>query len=130
MLARPDSVLWAPYADYVKVDLGYANPTGFVTAQAIMSLIEIAVLLVGLALRRRPAGVLLVCVVSVLTAAKTLLIFLVEVVTHGHGVGHNPTGKLVLMYVLPNSVWIVVPLVVAIVTGRSLLAAWERQRLA
>ncbi len=125
VLARPDFFLWAPYDNYVKVDLGYAHPTGFVNAQAIMSLLEIAVVLVGLALRRRPVGALLVCITSVLTAAKTLLIFLVELVTHGAGVGHNPTGKLVLMYVLPNSVWVVVPLVVAFVTGRRLLAAWE-----
>jgi hypothetical protein len=125
VLARPDFVLWAPYDDYVKVDLGYAHPTGFVNAQAIMSLMEIAVVVVGLALRRRPVGALLVCIASVLTAAKTLLIFLVEIVTHGQGVGHNPTGKLVLMYVLPNSVWIVVPLVVAYVTGRRLLAGRE-----
>jgi hypothetical protein len=121
VLARPSFFLWAPYKQYVTVDLGYAHPDGFVRAQAIMSLFEIAVLLVGLAWRRRPVGVLLVCVVSALTAAKTLLIFLIEVVTHGQGVGHNPTSKLVLMYVLPNAAWVVMPLFVAYVTGRSLV---------
>lgn len=125
VLARPDVFLWAPYDTYVKVDLGYANPTGFVTAQAIMSLLEIAVLLVGIALRRRPVGVLLVCVVSALTAAKTVLIFLVEIVTGGQGVGHNATGDLVLMYALPNAAWVVMPLVVAYATGRALLAAYR-----
>ena len=125
VLARPDFVLWAPYDQYVKIDLGYAHPDGFVRAQAVMSLLEIAVLLVGIALRRRPVGVLVVCVVSALTAAKTLLIFLVEIVTVGKGVGHNATGDLVLQYVLPNTVWIVVPLVVTYVTGRALLAAYR-----
>lgn len=123
VLARPDSFLWAPYDTYTKVDLGYAHPDGFVRAQAVMSLVEIAVLLVGVALRRRPVGVLIVCIVSALTAAKTLLIFLIEIVTNGQGVGHNATSDLVLKYILPNSAWIVVPLVVTYVTGRSLLAA-------
>jgi hypothetical protein len=121
VLARPDVFLWAPYDTYVKVDLGYAHPDGFVKAQSIMSLLEIAVLVVGVALRRRPVGVLLVCVTSVLTAAKTLLIFLVEIVTHGKGVGHNATSDLVLKYILPNSAWVVMPLVVAYVTGRLLV---------
>lgn len=125
VLARPDVFLWAPYDQYVTIDLGYANPDGFVKAQAVMSLLEIAVLVVAVALRRRPAGVLLVCLVSALTAAKTILIFLVEIVTGGQGVGHNATGDLVLMYVLPNAAWVVMPLVVAYVTGRSLLAAYR-----
>jgi hypothetical protein len=59
--------------------------------------------------------------VSALTAAKTLLIFVIELVTGGQHVGHNPLGDLVLLYILPNTVWVVMPIVVAFATGRALL---------
>jgi hypothetical protein len=111
----------------VTVDLSYGDPgNGFVRAQAIMSLLEIAVVAVALWLRRRPLGVLLVFGVSLLTAAKTMLILLIEVVTRGEHVGHNPTADLVFLYLVPNGVWIVVPLLVAGSTGRTLLSARHR----
>ena len=127
VLFRPDSFLWAPYDKYVTVDLGYGDPSnGFVRAQAIMSLVEIAVLLVGLWQRRHPLGVLLVFGVSLLTAAKTMLILMIEVVTRGEHVGHNPAADLVFLYLVPNGAWIVVPLLVAWSTGRTLLSACHR----
>jgi len=127
VLFRPGWFLWAPYDKYVTVDLSYGDPgNGFVRAQAIMSLLEIAVVVVALWLRRRPLGVLLVFGVSLLTAAKTMLILLIEVVTGGAHVGHNPAADLVLLYLVPNGVWIVVPLLVAKSAGRTLLSACHR----
>jgi hypothetical protein len=122
VLARPDSFLWAPYDRYIQIDLGYAHPDGFVRAQAIMSLLELGLVALALAWRRRASGVLLAIVASALTAAKTILIFTIELVTGGQHVGHNATSDLVLLYVAPNVVWVVVPIVVSVVLGRRLIA--------
>jgi hypothetical protein len=133
VLSRPHSMpggslafLWAPYAKYVTVDLGYADvKNGFVIAQALMTCGEAAVTILGLVLSfrasRRQLAALLVFAGSLLTCTKTLLIFLIEVVTGGEHVGHNPLGDLVLLYVLPNSLWVVVPALASVVTGRQLL---------
>jgi len=122
VLLHPASVLWQPYEKYVTVDLSYAHRGGFVRAQAIMSLVEVAIALVAIALRRRPLARLLVFAVSVLTAAKTLLILMIEVVTGGESVGHNALGDLILLYLVPNGFWVIVPVLIAVSTGRSLLA--------
>ena len=122
VLARPDSFLWAPYDRYIQIDLGYAHPDGFVRAQAIMSLLELALVALAIAWRKQPRGVLLAIIASALTAAKTLLIFLIELVTRGQHVGHNSAADLILLYVAPNLVWVVVPIVVSVVLGRRLIA--------
>ena len=132
VLLRPASMpggalafLWIPYETYITVDHSYGDlGNGFVWAQAMMSLLELAVLAVGLVLharRRHAVATLLVFTVSVLTGAKTLLILLIEAVTGGAHVGHNPAADLVLLWLLPNGVWVVMPLVVAWITGRMLL---------
>ena len=132
VLLRPASMpggslafLWVPYEKYVAVDHSYGDlENGFVWAQAMMSLLELVVLAIGLGLharRRDAAATLLVFTVSVLTGAKTLLILLIEAVTGGAHVGHNPMSDLVLLWLLPNGVWVVMPLVVAWITGRMLL---------
>lgn len=133
VLLRPASLpdgslgaLWAiPYARYIAVDHSYAdlaNP--FIWAQAIMSLFELALVLVALgAVSRRQRGRahLLAFCASALTAAKTSLILLVEALSGFANIGHNAPLDAVLLYLLPNAVWIVVPLGVAFVTGRRLL---------
>jgi hypothetical protein len=131
VLLRPYSMpggslafLWAPYAKYVTVDLSYGDlGDGFVWAQAMMSAGEIALGLVGLAMawrRPRPLATLLVFSVSLLTCAKTILILLIQVVTHGESVGHNALPDLLLLYLVPNGAWVVVPALVAVSTGRML----------
>jgi hypothetical protein len=133
VLLRPRSMpggsmafLWAPYAKYVTVDLSYGDlGDGFVWAQAIMSAGEIALALAALAMawrRPRPLATLLIFSVSLLTCAKTVLILLIQLVTAGESVGHNTLSDLVLLYLLPNGAWVVVPALVAWSTGRSLVA--------
>lgn len=114
-----------PYATYVMVDRGYGDVgQPFVWAQAIMSLLESLVTFAALAASARrlgPQAMLLAFCSSTLTCAKTVLIMLVEIVSRGGNVGHNDLGTLIGLYLVPNGVWIVVPLAVAIVTGRTLL---------
>ena len=89
--------LWAPYAKYITVDRSYGDLyDGFVRAQAIVSLVEapvgIAALILGLRRRRLPLARLLAFTVSTMTFSKTALILMIELVTGGKSVGHNPMG--------------------------------------
>jgi hypothetical protein len=134
VLLRPHSMpggelafLWAPYEKYITVDLGYADvQNGFVRAQALVTCFEAAAAIAGLVLsfgRRERLATLLVFSASLLTFAKTSLIFLIEIVTGGEHVGHNPPAELLLLYVLPNLLWVVFPAAVSWVCGSRLLKA-------
>jgi hypothetical protein len=130
MPGGPLAFLWGPYEKYIQVDLSYgdlANP--FVRAQALMSVAELVLALVALGLahgtRRRALGTLLVFTAAVLTAAKTLLIFMIEAVSGLAHVGHNSLSDLIWLYVVPNGVWIIVPFLVARATGHTLLGPRE-----
>lgn len=122
------SALWAPYAHYIAVDKSYGDVgNAFVSAQAIMSAFEIVVGVAALwfSRRRRPGlGLLLAFCVSALTGAKTLLILVMEVVSGFETVGHNTLGDALLIYVIPNSVWVIVPALVVVSTGRRLVASF------
>lgn len=116
------SHIWAPYAKYIAVDLSYAdlnNP--FVKAQAMMSFMEI---IMGLAvfrwayLKKTVPAALLLMVVSMMTAAKTCLILVVECVSGFENVGHADLADIIAVYAIPNLVWVVIPLWVAISLGR------------
>lgn len=128
------SFLWLPYSQYVTVDLSYGNPSDpFTLVQAIMSQFEIAVLAVGIvfnAFRQTGLATLLVFFSCSLTWAKTTLIFLQEWASGLANVGHNSAEVLWLQYIVPNSVWVVVPLLVVLVTGRRLLRALPYRGLA
>jgi hypothetical protein len=134
VLLRPSSMpggslaaFWGPYANYIAVDRSYADVgNAFVSAQAIMSAFEI---LVGLAalwfnrLRRVGIALLLAFTMSALTGAKTVLLLVIELVSGFESVGHNTVVDAVSMYLVPNLVWVVVPALVVVATGRRLVAA-------
>jgi hypothetical protein len=129
VLLRPASMpggglafLWAPYAKYITIDRSYGDlGNGFVWAQAIMSCVEVAIAIGALAIRRRPVAVLLIFCVSVLTCAKTILILVIALVTRGADLGGS-TSDVILLYLLPNSAWVVMPMLVAWATGRALVS--------
>jgi hypothetical protein len=115
------SFLWAPYAKYITIDRSYGDlENGFVWAQAIMSCVEVALALYALTTRRRALALLLVFCVSALTCAKTLLILAIVVVTRFADIGGS-TSDIVLLYFVPNGVWVVMPFAVAWATGRALV---------
>lgn len=132
VLMRPTSMpggslawFWPVYGTYVEIDHSYGDlASGFVRAQAVMSLLEAGI--VGAALfahrtGRHQAATLLAFTASSLTAAKTLLILLIEALGGGHSVGHNDLPTLVSGWLMPNLVWVIVPLLVVRATGRELL---------
>ena len=122
--------LWPGHVFYSKFDHRYAGFDAFGSAQSWANLLEVVVLVVALLLHRRFAGVVLALLVSVATFWKTVLYFLVEI-TSGLEMTRQSleqgdlTGFLVVA-VLPNLVWIVVPLAVVIVLGRQVTRVGRR----
>jgi len=123
--------VWLPYAEYIRVDLSYGdinNP--FIWAQAIMSVIEISMVVAALYLnyrRRLPPAILLVFCASALTCAKTLLILLVEIVSGFENIGHNSLADMLFLYFVPNAVWILMPLLVVMSTGQFIIAQVDKR---
>lgn len=127
VLLRPasfDMVLWAPYADYIQVDKLYGNvEDSFVWSQSILNLLEVALNLYTLSLVRtrqfRAASVMAV-VVSTMTSSKTVLYHVMEYACGFCNSAHNDAATLVLLYFLPNGVWIWVPAFVVFHLGGKL----------
>lgn len=133
VLMRPHSLpggdlafLWPPYETYVVVDHGYGDLTnGWISGQAVMTLVEVLLGLTALLLWRAGhamAGPLALVSIA-MTGAKTSLIFLAEWMSGLENVGHNTTADLISLYVLPNVVWVIVPIVACVALMRSLSAA-------
>src|SRR5262249_20792941 len=106
VLLRPASMpggslafLWPPYAKYITVDKSYGDVHDpFVQAQAIISLLEAPFGIGALALsymrKKRQLAMLLAFAMSAMLCSKTLLILMIEIVSHGKSVGHNALGDL------------------------------------
>lgn len=121
------SQLWAPYATYIAIDLSYADlNNSFVIAQAIMSFVEIIMGILVLRwvyLKKTTAAALLLMVVSSMTAAKTTLIFVLECVSGFESVGHAALSEIILVYAIPNAIWVLIPTWVALSLGRQISRA-------
>ncbi|MFT4210284.1 MAG: hypothetical protein QM626_00295 [Microbacterium sp.] len=118
----PLSWLWPGHVFYSSFDHRYADFDAFGSAQSWANLLEVVVLIVAICLRRRWSGVVLALIVSTATFWKTVIYFLVEIssgleMTRQSLEQGNLVGFLAVA-VLPNLVWIVVPLSVVIVLGR------------
>ena len=84
----------------------------FVVSQSIMNLLEVSMNI--FALQRLFAGqvkeaMIMALIVSTMTCSKTILYFLMEVVSGFKNTAHNDNFTLFLLYVFPNGVWIFVP---------------------
>ena len=68
-------------------------------------------------------GVLLAFMVATMTFAKTVLYFLISTPVCGSQdfVNYSDLKKLVIVYIIPNGIWIVVPFLCMIATGRIML---------
>ncbi len=118
----PLSWLWPGHVFYASFDHRYADFDAFGSAQSWANLLEVIVLVIAIVLRRRFSGVVLALLVSTATLWKTVIYFLVEIssgleMTRQSLEQGNLVGFLAVA-VLPNLVWIVVPLIVVVVLGR------------
>jgi len=129
----PLAWLWPGHVFYAKYDQRYAGIDAFGSAQSWANLLEVVVLLCVLVwLRTRFSGLVLALIVSTATFWKTVLYFLVEICSGlamtKQSLQDGNLGGFLAVAVLPNLVWIVVPLLVIIVLGRQ--AARVGRRLA
>ena len=116
--------VWLPYATYIQVDLSYADlGNSFVKAQGFMSFLELWVYAAGVryfAQSKMRNAQLFIFSALILTAAKTLLIFVLEILSEFAHTGHASAIDWVAVYFLPNVAWVVVPLLAAVQLGRAL----------
>eukprot|EP00939_MAST-03C_sp_MAST-3C-sp1_P000889 g889.t1 len=124
VLYRPLSFehpLWSPYKDYVKVDKLYANiQDDFVFCQSIMNFVEVCLNVASLCLllkKRYKAAAVTALVVCTMTCSKTILYHLMELSCNGCNTDQNDWGTFIMLYVLPNGVWIWVPLYACVTLG-------------
>jgi uroporphyrin-III C-methyltransferase len=122
--------LWPGHVFYSRFDHRYAGFDAFGSAQSWANLLEVVVIVWALVLRRRFSGLVLALVVSTATFWKTVLYFLVEI-TSGLAMTRQSLeqGDLVgflSVAVLPNLVWIVVPLSVVVALGRQAVRVGRR----
>jgi hypothetical protein len=131
LFARPASFpggrlswLWIPYAKYITIDTSYIDlHNNFLIAQQIMNLVEILISMAALYFNGKKNQVAILFAFSslLLTGTKTILIFLLEVVSGLQHVGHNSLQDLILFYILPNSLWIIFPFIGVFILGRFLV---------
>ena len=134
VLMRPESLpggklafIWLPYAKYITIDTAYGDINNhFVVAQALMTLFEIVigVFAVGFYLASKHRLATLLAFSSfLLTGTKTVLIFVLEAVSHFVHVAHNSWHDLIFLYVIPNGIWIVIPYLCVLRLGYLLICA-------
>jgi uroporphyrin-III C-methyltransferase len=111
---------------YSRFDQRYAGFDAFGSAQSWANLVEV----VALVLWRRFSGLVLALVVSTATLWKTVLYFLVEAASGlamtRQSLDAGDLGGFLAVAVLPNLVWIVMPLAVVIALGRRAVRAGRR----
>jgi hypothetical protein len=120
-----NNIIWAPYKDYVKVDYLYRDDSDFVWSQSILNLFEISLNLISLYLlssKKFKQAAAVALVVSAMTSSKTILYHVMEISCHGCNSKQNDWATFLTLYILPNGVWIWVPMYVCIVLGSALSA--------
>lgn len=126
--------LWPGHVFYSRFDHRYAGFDAFGSAQSWANLLEVVVVVLALVLHRRFSGVVLGLVVSTATFWKTVLYFLVEISSGlemtRQSLEQGDLGGFLMVAVLPNLVWIVVPLAVVIALGRQVVRVGRRAAVA
>ncbi|KAJ1552568.1 hypothetical protein HK405_010810, partial [Cladochytrium tenue] len=138
---------WQPYALYATVDLVYSEDAyrereGFSTAQSTMNVVESVLNLLYLYLAHvagslsrlrdrdgrtsraaaaaRAVAPPVLLAATAMTASKTILYFLNDHFCGWCKTGHNDWRTFVLLWFLPNSPWIIVPSIIAVLVARDI----------
>ena len=116
--------VWQPYQDYVKVDKLYGKlDSDFVWSQSILNLLEILLNLYALYLlsvKKFKAASVTALVVCAMTSSKTILYHVMEISCDGCNTKQNDWATFITLYVIPNGVWIWVPMWACVVLGTAL----------
>ncbi|KAF8488115.1 hypothetical protein JB92DRAFT_3018105 [Gautieria morchelliformis] len=136
-LMRPRSMkggdlhwIWSPYALYQEVDYVYGvraleNNEGFTNAQSLLNLIETALNLYYVYMANvlgSPAAPVIGFAAIVMTFSKTVLYWVQEYYCGWCSIGHNSLPDLLLLWVLPNGLWILFPGLIAWKLGKDISA--------
>ncbi|KAI1393808.1 uncharacterized protein F4822DRAFT_386022 [Hypoxylon trugodes] len=136
--------LYVPYKLYGEVDHVYGwkafrAKSGFTSAQGLLNVVETGMYFVYLyvyftagkrqsgvstkTLSGRSAAVALLFAFSaaVMTLSKTVLYWLQEYYSGFDNIGHNKFGDLVLLWIIPNGLWIVFPTYMVYVMGSEII---------
>jgi len=112
---------------YIQVDTGYKDlKDAFVIGQSWMNLVEVLLNVITLMMYiigKTGQSVLLAFMVSTMTFSKTVLFILISsglCGCHTH-VNLEDWKRTVYLYILPNGIWIVVPLLCMVATGKIML---------
>lgn len=96
----------------------------FVNSLPYMDFLEIGLSLISLYLnylRKVLAAMLFAFSSLLLTGTKTIFVFIHEGIGGFKHVGHNDLSEIILFYIVPNSIWILLPLLAVFILGRALL---------
>ena len=88
-----------------------------------MNLVEAAFNVISLILLKRKqfkGAAVFALVTSVMTCSKTIIYHLLEFISDYQYTKHNDNWTFCVLYLLPNGVWIWVPMYASIVLGRGL----------
>ncbi|MFW0794887.1 hypothetical protein AAFP30_13840 [Gordonia sp. CPCC 205515] len=114
--------LWPGHVFYSSFDHRYAGFDAFGSAQSWANLLEVIALIWVLFHRERWSAVIVGLMVTVATFWKTVIYFLVEassgLAMTKQSLDDGNIGGFLMVAVLPNLVWIVVPAVVLVVLAR------------
>ncbi|KAF3064131.1 hypothetical protein GL218_01246 [Daldinia childiae] len=136
--------VYAPYKLYGEVDHVYGwkafhARNGFTSAQGALNVVETAMYLVyvyiylgsgaavaGRATRvlsGRPAALAVVLAFSaaVMTLSKTVLYWLQEYFSGFDNIGHNSLQDLVLLWIIPNGLWLIFPSYIIYIMGSEII---------
>ena len=74
-------------------------------------------------------SLLLAFMVSTMTFSKTVLYFLLTTPLCGeeHYISHNDWKTMILMYVIPNAIWVIIPFLCMVATGWKMLVCMENE---
>jgi len=74
-------------------------------------------------------SLLLAFMVSTMTFAKTVLYFLLSTSICGgeHYISHNDWNRMILLYIIPNGIWIILPFLCMVATGQRILICMESE---
>lgn len=118
----PMAWLWPGHVFYSTFDHRYAGFDAFGSAQSWANLLEVLALIWVLFHAKRWSGVVVGLIVSVATLWKTALYFLVEassgLAMTRQSLEHGDLVGFLMVAILPNLVWIVLPLTVVVALGR------------
>ena len=116
--------IWSPYKDYVQVDKLYASlENDFVWSQSVLNVLEICLNLFALHLltsRKDKKAAVVGLAVCAMTSAKTILYHVMEFSCSGCNTKQNDWPTFLTLYIVPNGVWIWVPMVACIQLGAAL----------